>query len=274
MNRYTNTILDTYPYCNAKCVFCSYHRKTQKVHPMSDEIIHKVVDEVGRSEECVEIIPFLYGEPMMNPKLFETCDYISEHAPHAKISLSTNGSLLTPEKIENLLKIKTFYFLNFSTYAGTKETYEKLVGLDFDTLDKIDYAIEMFEKHRPDVRLCVGATEDPRFVTRDDVTAIRGRYGKYVSAHPISFNYQHGMNTRTTPSNTPCSAPFISTVVYCDGRVGVCCFDANADLTIGDVTKTSLYEAINSDLAKKYRCAHSNGLKDVITICRSCTQPV
>ena len=275
MSIYPNVLLDLYPYCNAHCAFCSYHGKIRHVKPMSEEIYHKVIDEIGNSGECIEIMPYYYGEPLLNPKLFEVCDYISDRAPNVKISISTNGSLLNEENIEKLLKIKTFYFFNFSAYAGTKSTYEKLMGLNYDTLDKIEMAVRRFQSERPDVRLCVGATRDPRFVTEEDSVELVRRFGNIVSFHTISFNSQHGnLNIRTTPQTNPCDVIFASAVVYSDGRVGMCCFDVNGDLIVGDVTKTSLFEALNSDLAQKYRRAHINGLKDVIPICRSCTQPV
>lgn len=273
-NIYPNVLLDLFPYCNAKCTFCSYHHKTRSVKPMPSEIYEKVIDEIGDSGECCEIMPYYYGEPLINPNLFETCDYICDHAPNAKISISTNAAYLTEDNVDKLLGVRNLYFLNFSAYAGTKETYERVMGLDHETLTNIEGAIRMFVSKRPTVRLCVGATSDPRFVTPEDGVELVRRFGNIVSFHPISFNYQHGLaNTRTCPDNTPCNVPFTNSVIYSDGKVGMCCFDVNGDLVIGDVTKTSLKDAIYSDLAQKYRHVHANGCKDVIPLCRSCTQP-
>ena len=270
---YPNVLLDLYPYCNAKCLFCSYHNRKRPVKPMPDEIWKKVIDEIGASGECNEIMPYYYGESLMNPRIFEVCEYIAEHAPNAKISISTNASLLTPDKIEKLLNVKHLYFLNFSVYAGTKESYEKILGLKHENLDKIESCIAEFEKKRPEVRLCVGSTRDVRFVTDEDHEILAKRFGKYLSPHPISFNNQHGVHMRTTPDVQPCTVPFTNAVIYCDGKVGMCCFDVECELEIGDVTKTSLRDAIYSDIAQKYRSAHAHGLKDVIPLCRSCTQP-
>ena len=215
----------------------------------------------------------------MNPRIFEMCDYISEHAPNARISISTNGSRLTPEIIQKILKIKTLFHMNFSVYAGTKETYEELMGLDFSTIDRIEEAIDALLTHRPEVRLCVGYTTDTRFVKPEDIEEVKRRFSTYehrgcrVSAHPVSFNSQHGMNMRTCPDNKPCTTVFASVVVYSDGRVGLCCFDVEGELTIGNVNEMFLQDAIYSDLAQKYRNVHLLGMKDVIPLCRSCTQP-
>lgn len=280
---YPNTLLDLYPYCNAKCTFCSYHGRKRAVKPMPDEIWKKVIDEIGASGESIEVMPYYYGESLLNPRIFEVCDYISEHAPNVKICISTNGSRLSPDIIEKLLNVKTLDFLNFSVYAGTKETYEKIMGLDYNTLDKVEDAIMAFQTKKPHVRLCVGVTGDTRFVNQEDANEITRRFGKYhqfgrpiVSPHAISFNNQHGRNTRdpiTCPDHKPCQVPFANAVVFCDGVVGVCCFDVEAEMAVGDVTKTTLLEAVYSPLAQKIRQSHLLGIKDVIPLCGSCTQP-
>jgi pyruvate-formate lyase-activating enzyme len=276
MNRYPNVLLDLYPYCNAKCTFCSYHHSNRSRQPMPEEIIRKVVDEIGASGERIQIMPYYYGEPLMNPALFATCDYIVNNAPNTHIALSTNGSRLDSANVEELISIKTLEFVNFSVYGGIRQTYEKLMGLDYSTLDKIEYAIKRIKEKRPDVTLCIGATIDPRFVTEPDVLELRRRFGNDVYPHTISFNNHHMKPEyiRKEPSSSACITAFASVVVFCDGKVGLCCFDVNGDLGIGDVTKTSLMDAINSDMAQKYRCAHANGLKDVIPLCKSCTQPL
>jgi hypothetical protein len=243
---------------------------------MPESIIHKVVDEIGASGDRIQIMPYYYGEPLLNPTLFRTCDYIVDHAPNTRIALSTNGSRLDSLSIEELISIKTLEFVNFSVYGGIKQTYEKLTGLDYNTLDKIEYAIKRLKEKRPDVHLCVGATDDPRFVTESDVPELRRRFGNIVFPHTISFNAQHESPeyVRKIPNGSACVTAFASIVVFCDGKVGLCCFDVNGDLTIGDVSKTSLLDAINSDIAQKYRRAHLAGLKDVNLLCRSCTQPL
>jgi len=267
--------LDLYAYCNAKCKFCAYPKMTRKRGIMSDEIFHKVIDEVAALGLTMRILPYFYGEPLMNPKLFEQCEYISEKLPNCRIELSTNGSLLSDEIITKLLQIKTLTFINFSVYGGTKETYEALIGLDFETLDKIEECISRFREERPDVDLCVGATLDPRFVTNDDFNELAVRFGGIVHEHPMSFTYQHGSekDMRTTPNSESCMVPECGAVVLWDGRVGLCCFDTNGDLVTGDVTKTTFDEAVNNDLAKKFRGVIKQGFKDVIPLCRSCTQP-
>lgn len=276
--RYPNINIDLFPFCNAKCKFCSYHGIKRQRYPMTDEMVDKIVKEVALWVDPVAIMPFFYGESLMNPKLFDQCDLFRKYAPKARIELSTNGSLLDEEKIENLVNMENLKYVNFSGYAGTKETYEKLMGLPFSTLDKIEKAIKRLHEARPDVRTIVGCTNDPRFVTGGDYHALLNRFGKYgniVSSHPISFNSQHiGGFPRTTPGTDPCNAILVNVVVYNDGVIGACCFDVEHELAIGNMSEGSMpiITAFNRD-AQGYRGRHLIGKKDTIPLCKSCTQP-
>lgn len=276
--RYPNINLDLFPFCNAKCAFCSYRGIKRNRYPMTDETVDKVVKEVSLWEDPVAIMPYFYGETLMNPKLFDQCELFGKHAPKTRMELSTNGSLLNEEKIENLVNMKNLKFVNFSVYAGTKETYEKLMGLKFNTLDKIEAAIKRFQESRPDVGLCVGCTTDPRFVSAEDLPALQLRFGKYgniVSPHPISFNSQHVNGfPRTKLDTAPCITVFLGVVVYNDGVIGACCFDVEHELKIGNMTEGSMpiITAYNRD-SQGYRFLHATGMKNNIPLCKTCTQP-
>jgi hypothetical protein len=247
-------------------------------HPMPDEMVDKIVKEISMWEDPVAIMPFFYGESLANPKLFDQCGLFEKYAPKARIELSTNGSLLDEEKIENLVNMKNLRYINFSGYAGTKETYEKIMGLPFDTLEKIEKAIKRLHEDRPDVRMVVGCTNDPRFVSGADFHALQMRFGKYgniVSPHPISFNNQHVSGfPRVVSDIVPCTAIFVNVVVYNDGVIGACCFDVEHELAIGNMSEgmMPIITAFNRDISG-YRGMHLSLKKDLIPLCKSCTQP-
>jgi hypothetical protein len=229
---------------------------------MDDQIWKSVIDELGEASVENEVMPYYYGEPLLNPRLYEVCEYIADHAPKLRISISTNGSLLTDENIEKLLRVRRLYFLNFSVYAGTKESYERVMGLDYTTLDRVEKAVHRFQTERPEVNLCLGATNDPRFVTRIDCEELIHRFGCKVSFHAISFNYQHGaLHNRDYPDERPCQVPFANCVVFSDGKVGLCCFDVNGDLIFGDVTKTSFWKQFTVTLRRSTASRTMPGLK-------------
>lgn len=54
--------------------------------------------------------------------------------------------------------------------------------------------------------------------------------------------------TRTAPLKSSCVLPFIQMVVRPDGKASLCCNDALGKVTLGDLTKDSIYDVWNNDL--------------------------
>ena len=279
-----NVQLDLFPYCNAKCKFCSYHGLKRKKHPMSSEVLERTLASVrswllnpdGDIQRRIEIMPFYYGEPFLNPRWFESFKQIEEALPMCSMSVSTNGSLFDQEKLEKLASLKTLEFVNFSVYSGVKEEYEDLMGLSYGmTMDNISAAINYLRLHRPDVRLCVGGTADPEYVSNQSIDNMIEKFGIVYSPHRISYNRQHmgGQKIRTVSNTEPCYTMFATLTVFSNGDVGVCCFDAEGELVIGNIMNDSLRDINQSHLMQCYRSAHLNGCKVVISLCRTCTHP-
>ncbi|HZN23600.1 MAG TPA: SPASM domain-containing protein, partial [Burkholderiales bacterium] len=67
----------------------------------------------------------------------------------------------------------------------------------------------------------------------------------------------------------PCWSAFTEGHVTADGKLSACCFDANANWTMGDLTKQSFMAAWNSDAFVSLRAAHLK--RDVSgTVCEQC----
>lgn len=95
--------------CNLRCRYCYAGRKWQ--HSMSFETARLGMDlaiaEAKRMEGAVDL-GFFGGEPLLEWDLLRRCyDYMQEHAPTTpapvRYGLTTNMTLLTPEKLEWLM---------------------------------------------------------------------------------------------------------------------------------------------------------------------------
>ncbi|RJR24508.1 radical SAM protein [Candidatus Microgenomates bacterium] len=112
--------------CNFNCPGCSsnsplYTRKNGKVKEVSLKDIKKVIDEVAVFK------PFIYlngGEPTLRDDLVEIIKYVK--SKKLVCSFTTNGSLLTPDLLEKLVKAK-LDFLSVSI-DGPKEFHDKIRG--------------------------------------------------------------------------------------------------------------------------------------------------
>lgn len=72
-------------------------------------------------------------------------------------------------------------------------------------------------------------------------------------------------------ANTICPAAWKTPVICSDGRVTICCADANLDLVVADLNKEDFSKAWTEGEKITYlRILHLSGLTDKIKICRSC----
>jgi MoaA/NifB/PqqE/SkfB family radical SAM enzyme len=85
--------------CNAACGFCSFSGlpKEQWIRPSVPELTRVIDALIGRG---VGYLVFVGGEPLMHPGLPELIKHATSHG--AASLICTNGSLLTPERIETL----------------------------------------------------------------------------------------------------------------------------------------------------------------------------
>lgn len=99
--------------CNIRCKYCFVENSMETNHNytfMNVEIMQKGVDFFAqnalKSNIINPVVIFYGGEPLLNYDLVhESINYISQNYPHFKISILTNGMLIT-EKIADFFKEK------------------------------------------------------------------------------------------------------------------------------------------------------------------------
>ena len=107
-----------------------------------DEFKH-IIDQVA--ENLTRIDFFNYGEPFMHPRAVDMIEYIKEINPLIYLYVSTNGLLLTWEKIKRLVDAKIDE-ITFSVDGPDQEAYVKYrIRGDFDRVFRI---MKMFVEER------------------------------------------------------------------------------------------------------------------------------
>jgi len=99
-----NIQIQTQTGCNADCVFCPYGATadSQAKGKMDWGLFRKIVDESAHYR-VRRISPYLMNEPFVDREIFERSRYINEANPRPKVIITTNGSLLTPPVVDQLL---------------------------------------------------------------------------------------------------------------------------------------------------------------------------
>jgi Fe-coproporphyrin III synthase len=92
--------------CNLRCVHC-YSDSMAAKYPgeLSWEQMKGVVDDLADYQ--IPSLLFSGGEPLIHPRFFELVDYATEKG--LKLTISTNGTLITPEKAARLKAAEVAY---------------------------------------------------------------------------------------------------------------------------------------------------------------------
>ena len=96
--------------CNLRCVHC-YSDSMAMQYPgeLTWEQMKNVVDDLSAYQ--VPSLLLSGGEPMIHPRFFDLVDYATEKG--LKLTISTNGTLITPEKAA-LLKAANVAYVGIS----------------------------------------------------------------------------------------------------------------------------------------------------------------
>ena len=89
-------------YCNIKCVMCPRGEPdimTRQLGHMSTDLLERIVDQAGFFTDPAWL--HWFGEPLMNPKIWEQIAIAKRKVPN--LGISTNATLLTIANIDNLL---------------------------------------------------------------------------------------------------------------------------------------------------------------------------
>lgn len=265
--------LDTYSYCNAKCIFCGYHTMTRPKGNMSKDTLHHVLDEIaGWDTPLIEIVPIHFGEFFLNPDWLYILQCIESKLPNTAIAIPTNGSVLDDSKIDELVKIKTLHYISFSVYAFFEDTYRKVIGLDPVVLEQIANAIGKIIELRPDIMVGVGMSYDIPEVSQYETALVEARWNGCSKSHLMTSNLRmNSKHMKNCQTFFPCLSIFESMIVLWDGRVSMCCYDPNGETMVGSIYENTILDIWYGDKVKLYQSLHNDGRRNEIQLCGSCS---
>jgi MoaA/NifB/PqqE/SkfB family radical SAM enzyme len=116
--------------CNMQCIMCSEYSSSAIRSNFSNHSNAQDIYQKGFVEELLPLIPHLKearfsgGEPFLNEVYYHIWERIIQINPTCKISIQTNGSILTT-RIKDLLESGNFH-LNISIDAANAELYESI----------------------------------------------------------------------------------------------------------------------------------------------------
>lgn len=265
--------------CNAKCLHCvhtidpSSREVAGKDIFVSDEVFKKLADECGRYNSLIRVTGT--GEPLLHPNILNLIKYAKGKG--CRISMITNGSLLTPEKSDFLLSVG-IDGVEFSVDAASQETYEKIrQGLKFpQLLENISYLKSRRDQLNIGTKIIVSFVEEEH---NKHERALAENFWVPRYADKIQFRVwlQYGKLDKTSdrrnlmPEREPCPYPFERINMDSKGGFHLCAFDIEHETDYGNIMSKRLKEIWRCEEIENVRSLLLKRQFDQIPICSKCT---
>lgn len=273
--------------CNLRCAMCGHEVWQSNSGIMEQAVFDRILSEAKANGIDTLHILSGQGEPLLHPKVF---DMLAQAVAEGfKVGIVTNGTPLTPARIERLAGLGLAY-VQLSFAGWDKQSYEgTYVGANFErtleNLKAVDAALPPGGKTVFAVKaVAAGDWKTTLEKTKDFLagqgiqrvfTVTANNFGGTVQCG--SFNEKHGLWTLKSIDHhrrMPCRVLLKAVGVFCDGTVTACgCYDSNAELKIGNIMENSLVEIRQGAEFKRILDAFRTGDLSGISMCGKCDDP-
>lgn len=277
--------------CNLSCAECptGTNDLTRPFGQFSIDSFKSILDE--KAKDLIYLNFYFQGEPFLNRKTTQLIKLASEQ--NIFTSTSTNAQLITQE-LANEIVSSGLNRIIISIDGTTQEVYEKyrkggqlskvlkateyLIAAkeEFNSSLKIVFQFLVFKHNEHQIedikklgrRLLVDKIEIKsaqvyNYQDSDNITSI-DRYSRYRKDKSGKYQIKSKLRNK-------CWRMWHSTVITQDLKLVPCCFDKNADYTIGDYKKNSINEIEKNTGYKKFR-QNISDRRSQLSMCRNCTE--
>ncbi len=270
--------IETNTACNATCIMCPYPEVSKELPAgrMDRALYDSILDQCASEPSVWRLEPFLNNEPFTDVRMVEWIALAKQRVPQALVTVTTNGSLVTP-KIADRLVQSGLDAIWFSFNGSTKATYERIMGLSFDKVkSNIDYLLAV----KPaSLRVFTNMieTEPMKDEIAENIAHWRG-LGVESGSSPLvnrAGNVRNFDDLNYQPVGADavriCDLLFHKMYIGYNGDVLLCCMDWRRRVVLGNVRRQSLREIWHGDLYRHYRQLHVEGRARELDLCRECT---
>ena len=279
------------PFINFQCKFCpTGERKLISNTPgrnhglMDFELYKKIINDIGEFEKPIKVLR-LYkdGEPLLNPKFAEMVKYAKEKKCAEKIDTTTNGSLLNPDLIRDIIDagidrinisiegINNQQYLDFSKYNIDFDKFIKNLACLYSHKKQC----EIFMKINGDLLNSDQIKEFYKIFTPiSDHLAVEHtmKCWNEFELKDVQINDQVGIYGQAIKRIEVCPYIFYSMSVNSDGTVSACFVDWNRKLLIGDANRENIVSIWHGKALRDLQKLMLKKQRHLHQVCNSCGQ--
>ncbi|MDR0362249.1 MAG: SPASM domain-containing protein [Planctomycetota bacterium] len=242
---FSHVEIETLNRCNGECAFCPVNGKAdpRRYAKMPEALFLRILDQLGGIGYRGYLGLFSNNEPLLDDRLEGFLEAARRRLPRCAINLSTNGTLLSVDRLRRLLPSLDRLVVN--NYAAAPV----LAG----NLGEVAAFLRTGEGQAALAERTVVIN------LRSGKDALSSRAGSSPNRKPPA-----------KPPASPCSLPFSQLVVRPDGKVSLCCSDALGQATLGDLAAQTLAGVWLGDAAARVRTAMLERGRMGHPLCRRC----
>lgn len=277
--------------CNFLCPFCpTGHRdmidetgRFQGV--MKLPLFKKIIDDLKEFEKPIKVLRmYKDGEPFLNNNLARMIAYAKQSGTVEYIDTTTNGSLMTPERLGPVLEAGLDK-INISVDGMNREQYRKFTGFDFD-FNKFVEHVKWLDANKGACEVVIKIPGD--LINDAQRQEFLDTFGDYcdrifienfapcwpefdVEAH-TGIKITQGIYQQPIKPTDTCPYIFYSVSVNADGLASACFLDWGRKLLIGDLARQSMKKVWHSKKMNVLRLQHLEGRRMENPVCSQCGQ--
>jgi len=234
--------IETVNRCNSTCAFCTanIHAEQRPYCKIEDDLYYSIIDQLADWGFKGHLTLYGNNEPWLDKRIVEFHKYAREKLPEAFIFMSTNGLILTLDKVKEIQPYVNQLIIN---------NYSMEMKLHDNIQEIYDYV----------------STHEEEF--KDVDILIQMRYLQEV----LTNRAGSAPNKKATEKiiKETCLMPYTDMWIVPDGRMGICCCDNFEKTELADLNKVSLVEGWNSEKYKSLREAIKDG-RQGYPFCKHC----
>jgi MoaA/NifB/PqqE/SkfB family radical SAM enzyme len=272
--------------CNLRCKFC-FHREKQGVKNgiMKFDLAKKMIDDISSLPNKPKLVRISGGgEPLVNPQLTNILEYMAQKNVAEKITLITNGVLLSHTISESIVKFVDHIIISVEGISDSQYMEFTDTKVDFKKFyNEVIYLYECSKNNNCTIAIkihgdAVKASENKDkfyklFKDHCDEITIENLVDLYpdVKLDKQSTGDSARFSNIEVKKKKVCPQIFKSLQICSNGVVIPCCADWKQFLNCGNVANENLLNIWKGTKLKKIQMLHLNFMKDNIEICKNCT---
>lgn len=277
--------------CNFRCKFCptgeqQLIRQTGRWQGTMDfSLYQKIIDDLAAFEQPLKVLRlYKEGEPFLNPRLADMVRYAKASGTVETVDTTTNGSLLTPDRIGPVLEAGLDR-INISVDGLSDEQFLEFAGVHINYREFVGNIRRLYE-NKGDCEICIKIAGD--FLSGDDKQKFFDTFGdiadrifienvapcwpEFDVQQRLGVSMSRGIYDQEVQDVRTCPYMFYSLAVNSDGTASLCFLDWARKLIVGDTNHQSIKEIWDGELLHSYRLNHLLGKRLESPVCGDCGQ--